>query len=63
MTNAMMYLNVYIPEERKEEVLSRMFNRFQDVVQRTRQQFGTKDVPPWLKDQRTDQWISTLRNR
>lgn len=63
MTNAMMYLNVYIPEDRKEEVLTRMFDHFQDVVQRTRQSFGTKAVPPWLKDQRTDQWLSTLRSR
>lgn len=63
MTNAMMYLNVYIPEERKDEVMTRMFDHFQDVVQRVRQSFGTKDVPPWLRDQRTDQWLSTLRSR
>lgn len=60
MTNAMMYLNVYAPDERKEEWLARGLDGYQDVVQRVRQSFGLKDVPPWLKDQRRDSYIRSI---
>lgn len=61
MTNAMMYLNVYAPVERKEEWLARAADGYQDVVSRVRQSFGTKDVPPELEDQRMKSWIRGLK--
>jgi len=60
ITNALMYLKVHTPEERHSEVMTRMFDRYQDIAARMRRTFGTKDVPPDLEEARRQQWINSL---
>ena len=60
MTNALYYLTVYVPEHRRSEVLSRMFEHYGEVISRVRQSFGTKDVPPGFEEARRNQWIRSL---
>jgi hypothetical protein len=48
MTNFMSYLKVYIPEEEWGKVIGNASDGYQTMIERVRQQFGTKDVPPWL---------------
>lgn len=61
--NAFTYLHVYIPDDQWDQVLSNASQNDQTLIERVRQQFGTRHVPPGLQDKRFNQFIEGLKQQ
>jgi hypothetical protein len=61
MTNAFAYSNLFAPDEDKDTWLTDASKGWETVIDRVRESFGTKHVPPELKDIRLQQYIRGLQ--
>src|SRR5260221_1363509 len=61
MANAFAYMDMFAPDEDKPAWMARAAKGWETIIDRTKESFGTKHVPPQLKDARRDQYIQGLK--
>jgi len=61
MANAFAYSDMFAPEEDKPAWMARASKGWETIIDRTKESFGTKHVPPQLKDVRRNQYIQGLK--
>ncbi len=61
MANAFAYSDMFAPDEDKPAWMARAAKGWETIIDRTKESFGTKHVPPQLKDVRRNQYIQGLK--
>lgn len=57
MTNAFKYMDVYIPDDQKTKILSDASRNWETIIEKVRDQFYMKNLPPSLAEQREQAWV------